>query len=135
MIQRPGARQISKAHTTQTDAHAWLPNAQCALHLPPGADSRPVELDPTLLACAYRRQRLYLFTQHEPAEGEEGMALARTRGGARAAALAVQPASKAGIVSQGLETMYTTPGRRQLANALPLPCPPAPRRRCWARRV
>lgn len=40
--------------------------------LPTGADSRPVELDPTLLACAYRRQRLYLFTRHEPAEGEEG---------------------------------------------------------------
>lgn len=35
-----------------------------------------VQPDPTLLCCAFQKQRLYLFTQREPAESED-MAAAR----------------------------------------------------------
>ena len=39
--------------------------------LPAGPDAKLPQPDPTLLCCAYQRQRLYLFTQREPAEAED----------------------------------------------------------------
>eukprot|EP00887_Chlorella_sp_A99_P006803 scaffold2.g6803.t1 len=39
--------------------------------MPAGPDAKLPQPDPTLLACAYKRQRLYLFTQREPQEAED----------------------------------------------------------------
>ena len=36
-----------------------------------GTDAKLVQPDPMLLCCAYKRQRLYLFTQQEPQEVED----------------------------------------------------------------
>lgn len=39
--------------------------------LPVAPDSKLPQPDPTLVACAYRKQRLYLFTSREPQETED----------------------------------------------------------------
>lgn len=39
--------------------------------LPVAPDSKLPQPDPTLVCCAYRKQRLYLFTQREPQEAED----------------------------------------------------------------
>ena len=36
-----------------------------------GAGISPAESDPMLVACAYNRQRLYLFSRREPADTDE----------------------------------------------------------------
>lgn len=40
------------------------------------AEIRLPERDPTIVALAHRKQRFYLFTRREPAEGAEGDAAA-----------------------------------------------------------
>jgi peptidylprolyl isomerase domain and WD repeat-containing protein 1 len=58
----------------------WHPNLPCcqpqgiprkAKRLPAGPDAKLPQPDPTLLCCAFQRQRLYLFTSREPAEAED----------------------------------------------------------------
>ena len=39
--------------------------------MPGGPDARVTLADPTLLACAFRRQRLYLFSSREPSDTED----------------------------------------------------------------
>eukprot|EP00884_Botryococcus_braunii_P007952 jgi/Botrbrau1/17158/Bobra.0157s0052.1 len=39
-----------------------------------GTSSRKAELQPTIMACAYHRQRVYFFTQREPPEQEDALA-------------------------------------------------------------
>lgn len=48
--------------------------------LPAGPDAKLQQPDPTLLCCAFQRQRLYLFSQREPAESED-VAQVRGEGG------------------------------------------------------
>lgn len=35
------------------------------------AEAKAPERDPTLLCCAFRKQRLYLFTRKEPEDAED----------------------------------------------------------------
>ena len=37
-------------------------------------EARAAQRDPTLLCCAYNRQRLYLFTRREPEDTEDAAA-------------------------------------------------------------
>jgi peptidylprolyl isomerase domain and WD repeat-containing protein 1 len=39
-----------------------------------GTSGRKGQLEPTVMTCAYRRQRLYIFTRREPPEQEDALA-------------------------------------------------------------
>lgn len=68
--------------------------------LPAGPDAKIVQPDPTLLCCAFQKQRLYLFTQREPAESED-MAAARDVFNERPVGEAAAAALEAGGATAG----------------------------------
>lgn len=66
---RPAPAQTTPTPTTTQQLKARALTAE--LKLP--------ERDPTIVALAYRKQRFYLFTRREPAEGEDAAVRARAR--------------------------------------------------------
>lgn len=73
----------SHAHSLTPGAPPTNPPTHChtkqglpkkSKRLPAGVDVKLAQPDPTLLACAFQRQRLYLFTQREPEETDNAAA-------------------------------------------------------------
>lgn len=77
MVTNRVARIVGKVENTERFLRIALFQGNVArragaiARLPGGADSKHTEGDPTLVATAFQRQRLYLFTRREPEDTEE----------------------------------------------------------------
>lgn len=72
--------------------------------LPAGPDAKHIKPDPTLICCAFQKQRLFFFTQREPAETEDAAA-ARDVFNERPVAEAAAAALEVGSGAAGTATM------------------------------